>query len=222
MNKKKILLVCLITSSLIVLMSAYSFSSSGFLSKAFTKTIYPDQTLEQNITIRKFYNMTIRFRTSLNGSDLSFDDTNANITTKDFNGSQIHFLSGINAGKVYSLIDKADIDRMSSVSVKGLDKYDDVIDQPVSFSFIGTKAYLTVIVSKKVGNGTIAGFVFDDLTGQAIDSLGVSAFDSGVNVNSTDPVSSTFTNSTGRFQMSLYSDADGRSYDIYVSDYQVS
>jgi len=222
MNMKKILLVGLTTVSLIVLMSAYSLSSSGFLSKAFTKSILPDQTVEQNITIRKYYNMTIRFRTSLNGSDLSFDDLDANVTTKDSSGNQIHFLTGIDGGKVYVLTDKADIDKMSSISVRGMDRYDDVIDQPVSFSFIGTKAYLTVIVNKKVGNGTIAGFVSDELTGQSVGNLKVSAFDSGSDVNSTNPISSTVTNSLGKFQFSLQTDADGKSYDIYVSDYQVS
>lgn len=222
MDKKKILLICAVVFSLIVLMSVYSLSYSGFLSKAFTKTIFPGESIEENITVRKFYNMTVRFRTSLNGSDLTFDDADANISTKHVNGSQIHFLTGIISGKVYSLTDKADIDGMSSITVRGLDKYDDVVDQPVNFSFIGTKAYLTVLVSKKTGNGTISGFVFDELTGQSIGNLGVFAFDSGSNVNSTEPVSSTLTNSVGRFLMSLYSDADGKSYDVYVSDYPVS
>jgi len=222
MHKKKILLIVLTAVSLIILMSAHSISSSGFLYKAFTKTIFPDQTVEQNITVRKFYNMTIRFRTSLNGSDLTFDDIDANITTKDFNGTQIHFLTGINGGKAYILTDKYDIDRMSTISVRGMDRYDDVVDQPVSFSFIGTKAYLTVLVSKRVGNGTVEGYVFDELTGQSVGNLGVLVFDSGSDVNTTLPISSTMTSSSGRFQISLQTDADGKTYDVYVRDYQVS
>lgn len=222
MENKKIFLAILVVIGLIALMATYSLSSTGMISKAFTKSVLPGDNIVQNITVRKFYNMTVRFRTALNGSDLSFDDIDASITTKDFNGSQIHLLTGISGGKVYNLTDKADIDRMSSVSVIGLDKYDDVIDQPVSFSFIGTKAYLTVLVVKRSGNATLAGFVFDELTDQPVGNIGILAFDSGSDANSTLPVSETVTNSSGIYNFSLVSDADGRSYDFYVTTYQVS
>ncbi|MFH0711091.1 MAG: hypothetical protein V1944_00780 [Candidatus Aenigmatarchaeota archaeon] len=222
MNKKQILIVSLTIVSLVVLMSAYSLSTTGFLSKAFSKTIYPGQTSEQNITVRKYYNMTIRFRTALNGSDLTFDDSDANITTKDYIGNQINFLTGINDGKIYVLIDKADIDRMSTISVEGTDKYENVANQSVIFSFSGTKAYLTVLVTKRVGNGTLVGYVYDDLTGQSVGNLGILAYEGGSEVNSTNPVSETATNVLGKFQFSLLTDAEGKSYDVYVREYTIS
>lgn len=62
MNKlKKYLLIGLLGIT-VILLAANSYSITGLFSKAFDKTLYPGEVYEKNITVRNFYNLTVRFQ----------------------------------------------------------------------------------------------------------------------------------------------------------------
>lgn len=199
---------------------AYSSGITGNFYKAFSKTIYPNDNIDQNITVKKYYNLTIRFRYSLDGSDLSFDDTDGTIILKDLNG-EIDRVSGIKSGKIYSLRDKLQIDSIKSVDLLNVEKYDTVNNGEVSITYYGTKAYLTVLVAKKQGNATLQGYITDDLTNQTLNGVTVLAYDKNSDINVTNPVGQSISEN-GKYSFDLQADADGKEYDIYVKDYSVS
>ena len=197
---------------------AYSTGITGNFYKAFSKTLSPNENIEQNITVRKFYNMTIRFRYSLDGSDLSFDDSDGKVILKDSN-HEIDRATGIKSGKIYTTKDRLQIDSIKSVELLNIDKYD-LNSSEVSITYYGTKAYLTILVAKKQGNATLQGYIIDDLTNQSLNGITILAYNKNADINSTSSVDQSISEN-GKYFLSLQADADGREYDVYVKDYTV-
>lgn len=197
---------------------AYSAGITGNFYKAFSKTVYPNDNIDQNITVKKYYNMTVRFRYSLDGSDLSFDDSDGTVILKDSNG-EIDRVTGIKSGKIYSTKDKLQMDSIKSVELLNIDKYD-LNGSEVSITYYGTKAYLTVLVAKKQGNASLQGYIIDDLTNQTLNGVTILAYDKNSDINTTNPIDQSLTEN-GMYSFDLQADADGREYDIYVKDYSV-
>lgn len=209
----------IISIVLISILAVYSFSSTGLFFKVFTKNVYPNQMIEENITIRKFYNLTIRFRTSLSGSDLSFTNNNTLVILKDANKNEINRSIGVTNGKVYLLMDKLQIDSIKFVDAFNVGKYANVTNQEASIKFIGTKAYLTIIVSKLEGNATLTGYIFDKLTSQPLSGITILAFNKGSDPNTTQPIAQNLSLADGKYFLILPTDSDGKSYDIYIQNY---
>lgn len=165
--------------------------------------------------------MTVRFRTSPSGSDLSFDDTDGTVVLKDVNGNELYRKVGIVSGKAYILADKLKVDTIATISSFNLDSYGDVVDQPLNITFYGTKAYATVLVTKRQGNATLSGYVFDDLTENTLQGITLAALKGSSDPAIDNPEMETVTNTQGKYSMNLSATADGSSYDIYVKDYPV-
>jgi hypothetical protein len=221
MNKKILLFVTIFFAAISVT-AIYSYGMTGFFSKAFSKTVYPNQVIEENITIRKYFNLTVRFRTSPSGNDLTFDDPDGMVVLKDVNGNELYKKGGIASGKAYILADKLKVDAIATISSSKLDSYEDVVDQSLNITFYGTKAYATVLVTKRQGNATLTGHVFDDLTKDTVENTTVTAFKGGSDPVVDNSETETVTNAEGRYSMNLLATADGVSYDIYVKDYTVT
>ncbi len=214
----------LISSSILIIVLfisfAYSSGMTGNFYKAFSKTLSPNEIIEQNITVRKYYNLTIRFRYSVNGSDLSFSDADGSIILKN-DTDEIGRTTGITDGKIYLMKDKLQIDSIKYVDVLNVEKYNDINNQNVNITFYGTKAYLTIIVSKRQGNATLQGYLIDDLTSQSLDDVIVLAFEKDSDPYTSIPVTQV-TSENGMYSLNLQTDSEGKGYDIYVKDYQVS
>lgn len=219
---KKYLIASIIGIALFSVVAGISLSQTGYFSKAFSKTVQPNQVYEQNVSIRKYYNLTIRFRTSPSGSDMTFSDADAVVVLKDAAGKEIFRANGISSGKNYSLQDKLDLDSITAVDSSNINGYADNLNQAVNVTYTGTKAYLTIILSKASGNATVMGFIYDELTNQNLEGITISAFNS-----SSDPLTSQYaainlTDSNGSYALILPAGSDGQSYDFYISDYSVS
>jgi hypothetical protein len=217
-TKIKIILISFILLCLVSISFAYSSGITGNFYKAFSKTVYPNDNIEQNITVRKYYNMTVRFRYSIDGSDLSFDDPDGIVILKDSN-QEIDRATGIKSGKIYTTEDKLQIDSIKSVELLNIEKYD-LNSSEVSITYYGTKAYLTILVVKKQGNATLQGYIIDDLTDQTLNSITVLAYDKNADINTTNPLDQSISEN-GRYSFDLQADSDGKGYDIYVKDYSV-
>lgn len=221
MNKIKMAIAVSVFLTIVLLTAIYSSGMTGYFSKAFSKTVYPNQVIEQNITVRKYFNLTVRFRTTPSGSDLSFDDSDGTVVLKDVNGNELYRKTGINSGKIYILADKLNVDAITTISSSNLDSYEDVANQTVNITFYGTKAYATVLVTKRQGNATLTGHVFDDLTQNSLQGINIVALDGGSDPAVDNPDAETITNVEGKYSMNLTATADGSSYDVYVKDYNV-
>jgi hypothetical protein len=217
---KKIIIASFAVVIIISISFAYSSSISGNFYKAFTKTVTPNDVINENITIRKYYNMTIRFRYSVDGSDLVFNDSDATIILKDSN-NEISRISAVNNGKIYVPKDKLLLDSIKYVDAINLDKFEDVSFQNANITFYGNKAYLTIIVAKKQGSGTLKGYVIDELTSELVDGVSVVMFEKGADTATSMPVSQSISDD-GSYSFTIQTDSDGKSYDLYVTDYQVT
>jgi hypothetical protein len=218
--KTKIILISFLIISALSISLAYSTGITGNLYKAFSKTVYPNDNINQNITVRKYFNMTVRFRYSIDGSDLSFDDPDGTVILKDSNG-EIDRVTGIKSGKIYAARDKMQIDSIKYVELLNVDKYDTVNSSEVSITYYATKAYLTIIVVKKQGSASLQGYIIDELTNQSLDGITVLAYDKGSDINTTDPLGQSVSEN-GKYSLNFQTDADGKELDIYVKDYLVS
>jgi hypothetical protein len=164
--------------------------------------------------------MTVRFRYSIDGSDLSFDDPDGTVILKDSNG-EIDRVTGIKSGKIYAARDKMQIDSIKYVELLNVDKYDTVNSSEVSITYYATKAYLTIIVVKKQGSASLQGYIIDELTNQSLDGITILAYDKGSDINTTDPLGQSVSEN-GKYSLNFQTDADGKELDIYVKDYLVS
>ena len=214
----KTLVLCGVIAAAVVALGAFSYATTGQFTKVFSKTVVPGQTIESNITVRKFYNLTVRFRYSLNGSDLSFSDSDGTVVLRDMTGNEIAKAVGVVTGKIYTTIDRMNLDMIETVEAKNVGSYEDVTNQTPTITLSGTKAYLTVIVAKKQGNATLEGYVLDDLTNRPVDDVVVLAYDSNADPNTAIAVTQD-TSVEGRYSLGLAADADGKTYDIYVENY---
>ncbi|GEM_PF-4918867 len=217
----KNLIALLTTIIFIALVATLTLATNSSFYKAFTKTVIVNTTYEQNITIRKFYNLTVRFRYSYDGNDLTFNDTDVIITLKDQNKNEISIINQVTNGKAYLVLDRKIIDSIAFVDVINLDKYEDVRDQIVNITYYGTKAYLTVIVQKKEGNATISGYVFDALTSEPLDDIEIYVYAKGADPYTSNPLAQSVTEN-GRYFLTLFANSDGITYDIYVKDYPIN
>lgn len=222
MQTKKYLIASVIGITVFAVIAGISLSSTGFFSKAFSKTVQPNQVYQENVSIRKFYNLTIRFRTSPSGSDLTFSDSDAVIVLKDISGNEIFRATGLSSGKNYSVQDKLKLDSVATADSSNIDGYANNLNQAVNVSYIGTKAYITILLSKAGGNATVTGFVFDELTNQNLPEITISAFNSSSDPISSLSVAASQTNTEGMYALIVPTDSDGQSYDFYISDYSVT
>lgn len=219
---KKYLIATVIGIGLFSVIAGISLSQTGFFSKAFSKTVQPNQIYEQNVSIRKYYNLTIRFRTSPSGSDLSFSDLDAAIVLRDANGNAIFNATGISNGKIYSIQDNLLLESISAADSANIDSYADNSNQSVSLSYSGTKAYLTIILSKASGNATVVGYVYDELTNQNLAGITISAMNSTLDPNLFPSAAANQTDSTGSYTLVVPAGSGGQAYDFYISDYSVT
>ena len=157
----------------------------------------------------------------MNGSDLSFTDSDATVALKDAAGKELARLTGIANGKIYSTIDRLNLDMIETADTTSVGSYGDITNQAVTITLSGTKAYLTIVVEKMQGNATVAGYVTDELTSQNVDGVGVLAFESNADPTTANAAAQDISDN-GRYSLTLAADADGKSYDIYVSGYSTS
>ena len=61
MQTKKYLIASVIGITVFAVIAVVSFSSTGFFSKAFSKTVQPNQVYQENVLIRKFYIIPIHY-----------------------------------------------------------------------------------------------------------------------------------------------------------------
>ncbi len=217
---KKIIAISIAAFSLVILASS-SFAFTGLFYKAFSRNFAPDEIFENNITIRKFYNLTIKFQKEGSTSDLTIKNVNTSIILKDGNYSQIQKFTGFNGTSLYSVVDKQILDKIKFVSSYNVsnsaNSYEDVEDQPVSFSLIGTKATMVIKVSPKnstttvsaSGNSTFQGYLIDDLTNLPVENIEVAIF------SSDSKIVRNYTDSNGKFILSF----SPGNYDVFVGEY---
>jgi len=212
--KKYILAIVIIAA--IVSLAVSSYSLTGFFSKAFDKTLSPGEYYERNITIRKYYNLTIRFQKQNSTSYLTFDNNETIVVLKDVDGNEIDRAGGAVNGRVYFFTEKLEIDKIKTVSAYNLGDYEDIENQEVNITYSGTKAYITVKVS--YGPAVITGYVLDDLTGQVIEGVEVLAFSDGSDPTLTEPLMQNTSTSEGRYLLTFQLNSS-KALDIYVKDY---
>jgi hypothetical protein len=126
---------------------------------------------------------------------------------------------GIISGKNYSLQDKLDLDSIATADSSKIDGYANNLNQAVNVSYIGTKAYITIILSKAGGNATVVGYIYDELTSQNLPGITISAYNSSIDPTMSASAATNQTDSTGNYLLIMPTDSDGQSYDFYISDY---
>lgn len=205
---------------------AYGVSFTGFtgLFKAFDKTLAPGEQYEYNITIRKYYNVSIRFqKQNINSSSyLGFDDNESVIVLKDSVGAEIARITGVKNGRAYVKLTNYELSSVAKISAYNISDYKDVADQAVNESMLslsGTNAYITVKVSYPPAS--IAGYVVDDLTGEYVKGVAVAAFEDGANTTTTAPLKQATSDSDGRYSLT-FDISDSKALDVYVDGYDVA
>lgn len=193
-----------------------SYSLTGFFSKTFDKTLSPGEYYERNITIRKYYNLTIRFQKQNSTSYLAFDNNETTVVLKDVDGNEIDKAVGALNGRLYLFTERLELDKIKTVSAYNLGSYEDVENQEVNITYSGTKAYLTVKVSYR--SALITGYVVDDLTGQIIEGVKVFAFPDGSDPTLTEPILQNTSTNEGRYLLTFQLNSK-KALDIYVKDY---
>jgi hypothetical protein len=202
----------------LVLILPTGYSVSGFFSKAFDKSLGAGESYERNITVRKYYNVSVRFQKEGSSSYLGFDNNESEIVLMSPNGSVIKTLNGIENGRHYVLMEKLEIASIATASAFDIGNYADVVNQSVSFSYIGTKAYLTITVG--YGPSSLSGYVIDDLTGNYVDGVHIYAF-----LDDSDPQTAEAVvqnvSTAGRYMLALQSNSS-IAFDVYAKDYDVA
>lgn len=203
----------------LVSLTVGSNAINGLFSKAFSKSLSPGETYERNITIRKYYDLTVRFQKQNSTSYLAFDNNSTVVVLKDEAGNEIAKASGAVNGRVYFFTEKLQLDRIKTVSAYNLGVYLDVENQEVNISYSGTKAYITVKVSYKPS--AITGYVLDDLTNQTLEGIEVLAFLDNSDPNLAEPILQNTSTSEGKYLLTFQLNSS-KALDIYVRDYVVS
>jgi len=222
MNRNVLVGSVLAAAALIATSSfASGFSFTGFF-KAFDKTLAPGEQYTHNITVRKYYNVSIRFQKENSTSYLSFDDSGSVIVLKDSAGNEIANATGVKNGRAYIKMDNVQVASVAKVYAYNISSYADVDGQPVNdtvLSFSGTTAYLTVKVYYPLAS--IAGYVTDDLTGEAVSDVVVAAFGDGADVSTAMSINQSVSDAGGKYAMS-FDLADSKAMDVYVEGYDVA
>jgi hypothetical protein len=222
MNRNVMVGSVLATAALVVTSSfASGFSFTGWF-KAFDKTLAPGEQYERNVTVRKYYNISIRFQKENSTSYLSFDDNDSVIVLKDIAGNEVANATGVKNGRAYVKLDNAQVASVAKVFAYSISSYADVDGQPVNdtvLSFSGTTAYLTVKVQYPLAS--IAGYVTDDLTGEAVGGVIVAAFSDSADVSAAMSIKQSVSDASGKYSMS-FDLADSKAMDVYVEGYDVA
>lgn len=224
--KKKYLLIGIgVCASILVLTSVAIVSGISFTGffKAFDKTLSPGEYYERNITVRKFYNVSIRFRKENSTTDLTFSDNETAVVLKDSSGSEILKIAGVKNGHIYAEMTNYELASVATISAYSISGYEDVIEQPVNesvLSFIGAKAYITVVVKIRYEPATMAGYVIDDLTGDLLSGITIAAFENNADPNTTVAIKQTVSDSDGKYSM-VFDLSSSKALDVYVDGYDV-
>jgi hypothetical protein len=203
----------------VISLAVGSYSLTGLFSKAFDKTLSPGENYERNITIRKFYNLTVRFQKENSTSYLGFDNNETVVLLKDAEGNVIFNGTGVKNARMYFLAERSQIDSIRTVSAFNLGEYEDVVDQPVNISYSSTTAYVTVKVKNKPS--TITGYVLDQLTNQTVEGVEVFAFANSADPATAEPISQNVSDSKGRYILNFQLN-ESKALDIYVRGYNVA
>lgn len=219
MNELKKYILVGILGIAIISLAASSYSITGLFSKAFDKTLYPGEVYENNITLRNFYNLTVRFqKENSTSSYLTFDSNDTVVVLKDSSGNEIARNTGLVNGKTYFFVSKQVLDSIKSVSASNLGEYLDVVNHPVNMSFSTTTAYITVKLRYKPS--AITGYVIDELTSQTVEGVVVLAFANSADPVTEEPITQSTSDSSGRYLMNFQLDSS-KALDIYVKDFDV-
>jgi hypothetical protein len=219
--KKYIIIFSIAT---VLVLAASSLALTGAFTKVTTKTFQIDDSIEQNITIRKYFNMTVKFRKYNSTSDLTIRNDNTTIILEDADYNEVKRMVGIDGQSVYSVVDKLDLDKIKYVSAFNINnsakRYEDVINQEVSMSYSGNKATIIVRVNEMTeGNATLSGYVNDELTDQYLEGIEILAFAAGNDPNSSSPVVQDTTDANGKYNLLIPINSSEKTYDIYIKDY---
>jgi hypothetical protein len=223
-KRYSIIAVAILASILVIsAASASGVDFTGFF-KAFDTTLSPGEHYERNITVRQYYNVTVRFRKENSSSDLGFTSNTTIIVLKDSNGSQVLNITGVEKGKLYVKMDNYELGSVSTISAYNISGYEDVIDQSVdesTLSFIGSRAYITVVVKEpSKEHSTILGYVIDDLTGKMVSEVSIYAFENNADVNTSDYIEKGVSDENGKYLMD-FELGENKALDIYVEGYDV-
>lgn len=224
-NNRKMLLVSASIVLLLIVGSSVVFgvNFTGWF-KAFDKTLAQGEVYERNITVRKYYNLSVRFQKEGSTSYLGFTDDDANVVLKDAAGVEVLNRVGVDKGRIYETLDARELEAIATVTATSISDYEDVIDQAVtdaSVSFVGSKAYLTVTVHERVfETSIIKGVVFDDLTGQVVNGAVIAAFDDGAATSTATPQAQNTTSADGEYLLAIELDGS-KALDVYVDGYDV-
>jgi hypothetical protein len=203
-----------------IFLAASSYSLTGLFSKAFDKTLSPGEVYEKNITIREFYNLTVRFqKENSTSSYIYFDNNDTTVVLKDADGNEVARNTGVVNGKTYFFVSKSTLDSIKTVSAYNLGEYLDVVDQQANITYSSTTAYITVKVKYKPS--AILGYIVDELTNQTVEGVEVLAFANSADPVTTEPISQNVSGSNGRYFLNFQLSSD-KALDIYVKDYEVA
>jgi len=222
-SRKMLAVTAIFFIAAISILLANSLGMTGFFSKAFDKSLSPAEQYEKNITIRQYYNLTIRFQKETSSTTyLTFDSNDTAIILKDLNGTEIARATGLINGKAYFLVNRQSLDRVATISALNLGDYEDVVDQQANKTFSGTTAYITVKVHGKPPQpARIFGIASDELTGTVAEGVTVAAFEDGADPTIASSVNSSITDINGHYSMQFDLNAT-KALDVYVKDYEAS
>ena len=221
--KKHLLIGTGVFAAVVLLAAAsivYGISFTGFF-KAFDVSLSPGEYYERNVTVRKFYNVSVRFQKENSTTSLSFDNNESVVVLKDSSGAEILSVTGVDNGRIYETLTNYELASIATVSAYNIGEYADIVDQPVNdtiLSTTGTKAYITVKVH--YSPSVVTGYVFDDLTGVALGGIGIAAFENDADTSVSDAVEQHVSDVDGRYYMSFDLQST-KSLDVYVDGYDV-
>lgn len=223
MNKKFLISisVAITIASIVFILTNKSYSITGMFEKVFSTSLSQGEQYERNITIRKYYNTTIRFKKadSNSSSYLSFDSNDTLVILKDTFGNELARTVGLESGKAYVIMDYLDVSAIKRASAYGFNDYEDAVEQAVNVSYIGTKAYVTIYLTPNAAR--IFGFVTDELTNETVSSIELYAFEDNADPYMAEVVVQNATDATGRYELNFGAGVLG-SFDVYIKDYSAS
>ncbi len=216
---KKILLVAIFLVSIFVLASV-SKGVTGLFYKVSTKNLYPGDSVEQNFTVKKFYNLTAKFQKYNSTSDLTIRNVNMTLIFKDGNLTEVFRIIGISGNSVSSVVDKLILDKIQYVSAYNINNsantYEDVENQLINVSYSGLKAAIIVKTNQiVVGDAIVYGYIVDALTNQTLDNVVIFANYENNTVAENSTINGTYT-------IVLRTNSLGKTFDFYTKDYEIS
>ncbi|MCX6820654.1 MAG: hypothetical protein NT016_01775 [Candidatus Aenigmarchaeota archaeon] len=219
MNRNVIVGSVLAAAALVVTSSFASGTGFAGWFKAFDKTLAPGEQYVHNITVRRYYNVSIRFQKENSSSYLSFDDSSSFVSLKDAAGNEVANATGVKNGRAYIAMSNVQLASVATVNAADISGYADVAGQLVNdtvLSFSGTSAYITVKV--RYPAATMSGYVTDDLTGEPVSNVAIAAFDDGADANASAALQQTASDAAGMYAMS-FDLTDSLAVDVYVDGY---